>query len=119
MKLTWSQTTQIELQRPKFSILNKRGQALPDSQQESRLTKRDVAKYDRSSRGSHWDTGTGMQCQDCRMVTGHSQDSEPRQLLTHSRWEQSDACTGQGPAGRTETELAPGPEPCHSQPPIL
>lgn len=52
------------------------------------------------------------------MLVSHSQDSEPGQLLAHSRWEQPDACAGQGPAGRTETELASGPEPCHSQPPV-
>lgn len=52
------------------------------------------------------------------MISSHSQDSEPGQLLAHSRGEQPDACTGQGPVGRTETELAPGPEPCHSQPSV-
>lgn len=51
-------------------------------------------------------------------LVSHSQDSEPGQLLAHPWWEQPDACAGQGPAGRTETELAPGPGPCHPQPPI-
>lgn len=37
-KQTWSQTTQTQLQRPKSFLLNRRGQSLPDSQQESVLT---------------------------------------------------------------------------------
>lgn len=52
------------------------------------------------------------------MLMNHSQDSELGQLLAHSWWEQPDACSGQGPARRIETELAGGPEPCHSQPPV-
>lgn len=108
MRSRRSQTTQIQFGRPKTFILNKRGQSLLDSQQESKLITLPKGMLPQ---------GQGYSV-DCRTVLSHSQDSEPRQLLTHSRWEQSDACTGQGPAGRTGTELAPGPEPSHSQPPV-